>query len=442
MPLTCVRESCTWVRDMNVSRSDVEGHAGSDKGARVTGAGRMRGRIGLWTSVPALMVTAIAAACGGRTPILETLEDDDCQRTAIVGQPAAAAADLDSDSLRQVVAESLAVDWRLPAESVEVVQLNAWCAAVGPAVVGGWGEGEVDLGIDPEGSGQPDPVTADDTGSGEVPEPVRPVADTLWLVSWNVRVDGGDLRGLVSDFREGRLTSGHRPEHFVLLLQEVYRGGDLVPAYDPSRPGASGIRLAPEEVRADIVALAEELDLWLFYAPSMRNGEDEDRGNAILSTLPLDNPAAMALPVARQRRVAVSADVSGRTRDGGDWQLQVTSVHLESQPSGWTSDEAQRLAQARALVSMLPDAEVAIAAGDFNTKTRSQDEALVGTMLRAYPDTPPFPSGPTYRRAYGFYREYLDYIFYRTPGPASGRYDRGKSMYGSDHYPLVGWVAW
>ena len=142
----------------------------------------------------------------------------------------------------------------------------------------------------------------------------------------------------------------------------------------------------------------------------MRNGEEEDRGNAILSTLPLESPVAVELPVARQRRVAVAAQLSGRTRAGRPWRLQVASVHLESSPLGWSSDEGQRLEQAKALLELLPGAESAVAAGDFNTKTRGTAEALIRPMLRAYPDTPSFPPGPTYRRAYGLYREYLDYI--------------------------------
>ncbi len=359
------------------------------------------------------------AACQGRAAMLEELvATDDCRRTVLLGQPAEAADTLESDSARQALARDRAVDWRLPAESLQVVRLNAWCAAVGPAVVGGW---------------------SDTVGAAGT----LPVADTVRLVSWNVHVGGGDLRGLVKDLREGRLTGGRPVEHFVLLLQEAYRGGDLVPAHDPLEPSGSGVTEGPPGgQREDIVALAKRLNLWLVYVPSMRNGEEEDRGNAILSTLPLESPVAVELPVARQRRVAVAAQLSGRTRAGRPWRLQVASVHLESSPSGWSSDEGQRLEQAKALLELLPGAESAVAAGDFNTKTRGTAEALIRPMLRAYPDTPSFPPGPTYRRAYGLYREYLDYIFFRLPADAEGGYDRVALPYASDHYPLVGWVGW
>lgn len=368
------------------------------------------------TGVVIAALGLLCSACGGKPPALdELLEGDDCRRTVLVGAPAEAVRALETDSAQRMALREGAVDWRLPPESLDVAQLNAWCAGVGPAVVGGWA----------------------DTAS------VLPVVDELWLVSWNVYVGGGDLRGLVEDLRAGRLTEGRPVEHFVLLLQEAYRGGDLVPERDPALPGGSGVYSAPAEgAREDIVAAAERLGLWVVYIPSMRNGEAEDRGNAILSTVRPRDPVALELPVARQRRVAIAADVAGRTRGGRDWSLQVATVHLESSPSGWRSDEEQRLEQARALVDLLPEREAAVAAGDFNTQSRGREEALIRVMTRAYPDTPPFPTGPTYRRAYGIYRLYLDYIFMRVPDGVSVEYTRIPRTYGSDHYPLVGRVSW
>ena len=52
----------------------------------------------------------------------------------------------------------------------------------------------------------------------------------------------------------------------------------------------------------------------MLYAPSMRNGESagggEDRGNAIVSTLPLADPTVIELPLERQRRVVVAASIA------------------------------------------------------------------------------------------------------------------------------------
>lgn len=361
------------------------------------------------------LLTVALSACGGKPPWLDELVDDDnCRQTVLVGAPAEAVRALEDDSLRRAAAEERSADWRLPPESAEVAQLNAWCAAVGPAVVGGWG----------------------DTAS-------LPVVDTLWLVSWNVHVGGSDLWGLVEDLRAGRLTGGRPVQDFVLLLQEAHREGELVPGIEPDEPGGSPITGAPPGgERQDIITAAERLGLWVVYVPSMRNGETEDRGNAILSTLRLRRPVSAELPVARQRRVAVAADVAGRTRDGREWRLQVSTVHLESSPSGWKSDEEQRLEQTEALLALLPEADAAVAAGDFNTKTRGRDEALVPIMRRAYPQTPRFPQGPTYQKVFGIYREYLDYMFFRLPDGARASYDRVSSTYSSDHFPLVGRVAW
>jgi endonuclease/exonuclease/phosphatase family metal-dependent hydrolase len=307
----------------------------------------------------------------------------------------------------------LQVDWRLPGEVEQVHRLNAWCAAVGPAVVGGWAEG-----------------------------PRIPVADTLVVVSWNVHVGGGHLRELVDDLRAGRLTGGDPVDHFVLLLQEAYRAGEAIPGFEPGLPGGSDVAAAPAgREREDVVQDAEALGLSLLYVPAMRSGRQEDRGNAILSTLPMTEPVAVELPVARQRRVAAAAVIGGRTSEGRPWRIQVASVHLENQAEGWIRDEHARLIQGQALLDGLPEAESAIAAGDFNTWQRDRSEAVIRAMERAYPQTPPFPRGPTYRRAWGLVRRYLDYIFFRLPDDASARYHRVPRLYNSDHYPLVGAVV-
>ena len=354
--------------------------------------------------LPALAL--LAAACGGRPPSLDELPPDRSCRTTVVVGPAAESPDPDR----------WAVEWRLPPDPDDVAQLNAWCAAVGPAI---------------------------SRPADAVPLPTPPAVDTLWLVAWNVFIGGGDLPALVRDLRAGRLTDGAPVEHFVLLLQETFRRGELVPERDPSLPGGGETLTSPPEgPRRDVQEVARALGLSLLYVPSMRNGEHEDRGNAILSTLSLRQPVAVALPVARQRRVAIAAEVAARTSSGSPWRLQVATVHLESQPAWWRSAEGQRLEQAEVLVELLPDADAAVAGGDFNTKARGQEEALVGTLLDAYPDTPPFPTGPTYRKARGLYREYLDYIFVRLPADAGADYRRVARPYGSDHYPLVGRVVW
>lgn len=374
-----------------------------------------------------LLLVALVTGCG-EVPLLEELApEQSCRRTVAVGP---VGVPLTEDTVVATVGEDGVTDedddepgsappeaeWLTPRNDLDRQQNNAWCAAVGPAIVGGWGE------------------------------PAAEPLDSLTVVSWNLHIGGGDLERLIADLRGGRLTGGQPVEEFVILLQEAYRENDDVPTWRSGFPFGSGAPLSPPSgVRRDVIEAAEELGLYLFYAPSMRSGEGTtsraDRGNAILSTLPLEEHSALELPVARQRRVAVSARVSGVTGAGEEWSLDLASVHLENDARGWTNDARARLVQADALLEGLSDDEPAIAAGDFNSWTRGQDEAVVVTMLEAYPDTPPFPPGPTYIRGYGVVRRYLDYMFFRLPDGARARYERADDLYNSDHFPLVGRVV-
>src|SRR6185436_12044026 len=102
---------------------------------------------------------------------------------------------------------------------------------------------------------------------------------------------------------------------FVLLLQEVLRRDDAVPAdIDRRLPAPRRIahRVRPGE--DDVRAIARRHGLALLYVPAMRNGaraDREDRGNAIASTLPLDDVRVLELPFEHQRRVVPMATVEG-----------------------------------------------------------------------------------------------------------------------------------
>jgi hypothetical protein len=87
----------------------------------------------------------------------------------------------------------------------------------------------------------------------------------------------------------------------------------------------------------DVQRFADE-GFAVLYAPSMRNGEGdardehgaaEDRGNAIVSTLPLEDPRVIELPLERQRRVAAAATVAGQSVRSR-WQLEIVDVHLDT----------------------------------------------------------------------------------------------------------------
>ena len=266
-----------------------------------------------------------------------------------------------------------------------------------------------------------------------------PATDSIAIVGWNVHVGGGDLLTLLDRLETGGLT-GEPVSHYVLLIQEAYRSGGDVP---PVEPGI-GVpkRIAPRaanRVREDIVSIARRRGLALYYAPSMRNGDDapfEDRGNAILSTLALEELAAVELPFTRQRRVAIGARIQGRTRDGRPWSVQLASVHLDTLagPSRlWIFAAGWRGTQAKTAIAGLGEREPAVVSGDLNTWLLGGWESAVRRFRDSYPQTRTAVTPPG-ASAHGR----LDYVFYRLPQPWTSEVRKLRDKYGSDHAPLVG----
>jgi endonuclease/exonuclease/phosphatase family metal-dependent hydrolase len=328
--------------------------------------------------------------------------------------PAAALASL---SCRQIVSPAgelshSAVRWYEQDTQRSRPTLDAWCRGVGPVVY------------------QSQPADTSGGLSGGL--------SSIAIVSWNVNVGAGDLPEFVADLRAGAFSDGRRVEHFALLLQEALRTGDEVPPRGPSQAGARRLLRSPP--RVDIVRFAREVGLSLFYVPSMRNGLDasepaEDRGNAILSTLPLLAPAALELPFARQRRVAALVTLGGLTETEA---LAVASVHLDPFVGAnrlWVFGAAgARGRQARALSAALPRHEPVVIGGDFNTWLGASEPAL-REMTRV--------SGQPAQAREGTYATgaVLDYLFFRTPASWRANYERADETYGSDHHPLVGWIS-
>ena len=291
--------------------------------------------------------------------------------------------------------------------------IDAWCDTTGPPVV--------------RTAAAPD---GDDGGR-------VPALDELVVVSWNVHVGAGDLEGLVARLRRGEFSGGRPVTRFVLLLQEVFRQSDAIPEVTPRRVRLP--RAAPRDgrTRFEVVDLAARLGLALYYAPSMRNGAAtaarEDRGNAILSTEPLTDLAAIELPFERQRRVALAASIAVRRHDGVVTPLRVVNVHLEVAASArrlWMFGRL-RQRQVRELLATLPAAGPVVVGGDFNTWFGFSDNAY-RTMAAAMPDAAAGDRRPTFRR---WLR--LDHVFSRPPDGWSVRAWRLDDAYGSDHYPLI-----
>ena len=290
------------------------------------------------------------------------------------------------------------------------VKLHAWRTSVGPPVV-------------------------DRAGRACEDAPI----DSLLVVSWNVHLGHAEIIRFVSDLRAGRTLPGVRIQHFVILMQEAFREGDEVPA----RMSSNGCTRMMGGEGADIEAIADSLGLALFYVPSMRNGCDtrtrQDRGNAILSTVPLMNLKAVELPLMRQRRVAALADVKGKSSDGKDWTLSLASVHFENRASGAPRSWIQgRAKQARALVAALPNTSLIALGGDFNTLTGA-DEPAVRIVGGHFKHSPEHQRSATFV-SYAVMRSHLDYLFFRCAGQHRSKYWRALERYGSDHYPIMGFV--
>ena len=310
---------------------------------------------------------------------------------------------------------SLGVAWLTPREPGDSVALSRWRAAVGQPVIAASSE-------------RPSSVTTDE----------------LTIVSWNIALGAGDVEAL---FR--RLQADHPNRAIVLLLQEAFRGDDDVPGAPPKigSAGASAPRLAfARRIRGvmerEVDDLARSLDLSLYYVPSMRNGapgaSNEDRGNAILSTLPLDHLVAIELPFEKQRRVALAANVRGTTSAGKPWTLRVASAHLDNSSGAkkvWIGSEFGRTRQARGLRDALAGSEPLVLGGDFNTWFGFNDAAYRETA-RAFPDTRVTDGRRTFL---GLMR--LDHLFYRLPDGWRAQFRRAESAFGSDHHPLIATIA-
>lgn len=291
-------------------------------------------------------------------------------------------------------------------------QLNrAYCEAVGPVEIG---------------------------TSGFEPAPDR---GDLMIVTWNMAVGAGDLEGLLRTLEADERTAGRPVPDFVVLLQEAYRTGQAVPAAYARYARVPG-RIAHGERRGrDIASLAARLGMNFVYAPSMRNGAaasdiaPEDRGNAILSTLPLRDLSIVELPFEHQRRVAVAARVMAP-----GMAVTVASVHLDTRRALWRGSifagPAARQRQAQALADALATIaaeDPVIVAGDFNTLA-GPDEPAIRSLEQRFTRVG-CGEAPTHR--WGFQ---LDYVFASDAALLTGC-DREDRRFGSDHHPLTARLA-
>lgn len=315
---------------------------------------------------------------------------------------------------RASVVNGAAVAWH-QGRPEDAVALEQWCLGVGAPIF----------------------VQSTDR-SRTAPPPLEDIA----VVTWNAHLAAGRLTDLIGDLRAGAFTSGRPVKHFVLLLQEWYRGGMDVPPFIQGARAAFAI--LPRNPRAaDARAHAESLGLSVLYVPSMRNGAEllEDRGNAIISTEPLLDPLALELPLERQRRVAIGTAIQVSV-DRRVMRLELFNAHLEplsSPRSLWIFRNPRRV-QARAILDLFKTPRFdngassvgTVLGGDFNIVQRGDQEHAY-LEARAW-STSLVSENPRPTHAMGR----IDHLFFRLGSGWSARTTRLERRFGSDHYPVLG----
>lgn len=283
--------------------------------------------------------------------------------------------------------------------------------------------------------------------------PQAPLPRTLHVLSWNVAIGEGDLAEVVGRAREGSLPGVELDAGvpLVALIQEAFRADRTVP--DALRTNFHGGKRVTTP-RTDVIDAARALGMSVRYAPSMRNGAHaSDRGNAILSTLPITDSAGLKLPHVRQRRVAVTAsipaahglvvvsahlDTRGRPRD-----VEAPATYDARSPAFGTGRAAQARHLARALVERHGEHDVLLGA-DLNSPFGRRDPAVRALRDAGFEHADRV--GPWRYTMRAPLRLELDHVLLR---PGAGRVesvrvhrlddgDRSiRRCFGSDHHPLL-----
>ena len=274
------------------------------------------------------------------------------------------------------------------------------------------------------------------------------LGDSLRVATWGVDAGGGDLRRMIGEAmgvqcneRGSTLRGGFPP--FVLLVQHAYRaapdlqdvalGPGVPPAMDPG---------ARPMLHEDIVDIADACGLALHYVPSVRNGPSdgprpgEDRGNAILATVPLTIPVAIELPIEAQRAVAVGASL---VLPGGE-RARVVSAHVWGRTSLTRLLVGGNQGRARQALGLVDALDRADDDGPLNAVTvLGVDLALWDdgeTAYRVVRDA--FPESPSWDGLNTRGRFSADHLFFRRGSfqTVSVRgYERLPERYGSSHHP-------
>lgn len=275
--------------------------------------------------------------------------------------------------------------------------------------------------------------------------PAAPEISGFDVLCWNIAIGRAHLDELLSRLRTGAFGDiGERADRpLVLLLQEVYRSDPSVPEFPRGRFHGGHV---PVGIRRDIVDFANEHNLSLRYAPSMRNGKHRsDRGNAVLANVAIRSARMFVLPYIRQRRVVVKAELENIP------DITFISAHLDT--GGQLPDQPMlrfgsgRSAQARELTRRLhdmPETQNFVLGADLNSPFGHRDPAIRSLMdagLRLA------DGAHTLRHTFhGPVRMLLDHVMVRSSGRITAASvvrldelpgDRASRIFGSDHHPLL-----
>jgi len=306
--------------------------------------------------------------------------------------------------------------WHAPAD--DDPSLDRWCRAVGPPIF----------------------LATPLQHIADRPPSMREIA----VVTWNAHLAEGRLDELIAALRDGRFTGGEPVQHFVLLIQELYRRGSDVPLFTPDMRSAFAITARRPDA-PDAADFSRRLGLSFLYVPSMRNGANllEDRGNAVISTEPIAMAVAQELPLARQRRVAIGVAVDV-TSGSETRRLALIDAHLEplSAPATLWIFRNPRPRQMRAVLTLANSTifgptELAgtVIGGDLNTILGGAEERTYGIGRAWSRGLIHEDRRPTHQMGR------LDYLFFRSRAGWTLSTTRIDDKFGSDHHPVIGRFA-
>jgi endonuclease/exonuclease/phosphatase family metal-dependent hydrolase len=117
-------------------------------------------------------------------------------------------------------------------------------------------------------------------------------------------------------------------------------------------------------------------------------------------------------------------------------------VHLDNRarfPRYLQSAGAGRLRQAKALLPWLAEVPCVLG-GDFNTWGPTSVETTIPLIRKTFRQPAELDERATVTARFLPDRR-VDFIFFNLPEGLRGRYERLNDRYGSDHFPLLGWVV-